>query len=388
VARADTPLRAAPWPAGPQDFELQFLGLLAFADPLRPEVPEAIAQCRAAGLRVIMITGDHPATARAIAAQAGLNTEQAPITGTELAQMSDAELSQRLAQASVFARIKPEQKLRIVEALKAQGEVVAMTGDGVNDAPSLKAAHIGIAMGGRGTDVAREASSLVLLDDQFSAIVGAVRLGRRIYDNLHKAMAFVLAVHVPIAGLSVLPLLFGWPLLLSPVHIAFLELLIDPVCSIVFEAEEEEADVMTRPPRDPAAPLFSGRLIAWSVAQGLLILAVVGGLYAFLLQRGLDEAALRATAFVALVSCNIALILASRSLGGRWREALLRPNRVLWQVLAATAALLAAVFWLAPLREVFRFGALSPQLLGLGLGSGLVMLLVLLSLRRWSAVHP
>lgn len=387
VAQADTSLQAAPWPAGLQDFELQFLGLLAFADPLRPEVPEAIAQCRAAGLRVIMITGDHPATARAIAAQAGLNTEQAPITGAELAEMSDADLSQRLTQASVFARIKPEQKLRIVEALQAQGEVVAMTGDGVNDAPSLKAAHIGIAMGGRGTDVAREASSLVLLDDQFSAIVGAVRLGRRIYDNLHKAMAFVLAVHVPIAGLSVLPLLFGWPLLLSPVHIAFLELLIDPVCSIVFEAEEEEADVMTRPPRDPAAPLFSGRLIAWSVAQGGLILAVVGGLYAFLLQRGLDEAALRATAFVALVSCNIALILASRSLGGRWREALLRPNRVLWQVLAATAALLAAVFWLAPLREVFRFGALSPQLLGLGLGTGVVMLVLLLSLRRWSGAR-
>ncbi|WP_428503464.1 cation-translocating P-type ATPase [Roseateles sp.] len=387
VAQADTSLQAAPWPAGLQDFELQFLGLLAFADPLRPEVPEAIAQCRAAGLRVIMITGDHPATARAIAAQAGLNTEQAPITGAELAEMSDTELSQRLAQASVFARIKPEQKLRIVEALQAQGEVVAMTGDGVNDAPSLKAAHIGIAMGGRGTDVAREASSLVLLDDQFSAIVGAVRLGRRIYDNLHKAMAFVLAVHVPIAGLSVLPLLFGWPLLLSPVHIAFLELLIDPVCSIVFEAEEEEADVMTRPPRDPAAPLFSGRLIAWSVAQGGLILAVVGGLYAFLLQRGLDEAALRATAFVALVSCNIALILASRSLGGRWREALLRPNRVLWQVLAATGALLAAVFWLAPLREVFRFGALSPQLLGLGLGTGVVMLVLLLSLRRWSGAR-
>ena len=237
--------------------------------------------------------------------------------------------------------------------------------------------------------MAREASSLVLLDDRFSAIVGAVRLGRRIYDNLHKAMAFVLAVHVPIAGLSLLPLLFGWPLLLSPVHIAFLELLIDPVCSIVFEAEEEEADVMSRPPRDPAAPLFSGRLIAWSVAQGALILAVVGGLYAVLLGRGpMSQEAVRGTAFLALVSCNIALILASRSLSGRWREALLRPNRVLWQVLAATAVLLAAVFWLEPLREVFRFAALSPASLGLGLATGGSMLLVLLLLRRWSGVHP
>ncbi|WP_271007710.1 cation-translocating P-type ATPase [Paucibacter sp. B51] len=391
VACADAALPGPPWPAGPQGFAgLRFLGLLAFADPLRPEVPEAIAQCRAAGLRVLMITGDHPATARAIAGQAGLDVAQPAITGPELAQLSDGALRQRLAAgASVFARIKPQQKLRIVEALKAQGEVVAMTGDGVNDAPSLKAAHIGIAMGGRGTDVAREASSLVLLDDRFSAIVGAVRLGRRIYDNLHKAMAFVLAVHVPIAGLSLLPLLFGWPLLLSPVHIAFLELLIDPVCSIVFEAEEEEADVMSRPPRDPAAPLFSGRLIAWSVAQGALILTVVGGLYAVLLSRGpMSQEAVRGTAFLALVSCNIALILASRSLSGRWREALLRPNRVLWQVLAATAVLLAAVFWLAPLREVFRFAALSPASLGLGLATGGLMLLVLLLLRRWSGVHP
>ena len=195
-----------------------------------------------------MITGDYPTTAQAIARQAGLDAKDV-MTGDELDKLNDAELTQYVRTATVFARIMPEQKLRIVTALKANGEIVAMTGDGVNDAPSLKAAHIGIAMGGRGTDVAREASSIVLLDDDFGSIVRAVRLGRRIYDNLRKAMGFIFAVHVPIAGLALMPLLFGLPILFGPVHIAFLQMVIDPVCSLVFEAEAEEDDVMRRQPR-------------------------------------------------------------------------------------------------------------------------------------------
>jgi hypothetical protein len=191
--------------------------------------------------------------------------------------MSDADLKGRVRSATIFARTMPEQKLRIVNALKANGEVVAMTGDGVNDAPSLKAAHIGIAMGGRGTDVAREAASLILLDDDFTSIVAAVRLGRRIYDNLRKAMAYILAIHVPIAGLALIPLLFGLPLLFWPLHIAFLEMVIDPVCSIVFEAESEEADTMRRPPRAPSAPLFTAGFVIWSLLQGVLALALVAG---------------------------------------------------------------------------------------------------------------
>jgi Ca2+-transporting ATPase len=371
------------WPDEVAGFDFNFLGLVAFADPLRSEVPAAINECHGAGIRVLMITGDHPSTAAAIATQAGLLVDQhAVVTGDLLAAMSAAELQHCVQTNQVFARIKPQQKLLIVEALKAQGEVVAMTGDGVNDAPSLKAAHIGIAMGGRGTDVAREASALVLLDDNFGAIVKAVRMGRRIFDNLHKALAFVLAVHVPIAGLSLLPLLLGWPLVLSPVHIAFLELLIDPVCSIVFEAEEEESDVMQRPPRDAAAPLLSKGLMAWSFLQGLLVLLAVSGLFAALLNHEVPADQARALTFAALVSCNVALILANRSISGSLLRALRQPNPLLWFMLAATASLLAAALWLPPLRSVFGFGLAPWPLLAGALGLGLAMLLALEALKR------
>ena len=227
VARTELPARELP----PDQAQLAqtYLGLVAFEDPLRKSVPSAVAECHAAGIRIIMITGDYPETACNIARQAGISRPDSVITGKELERMSDAELADRIRKTQVFARVVPEQKLRIVMALKANSEVVAMTGDGVNDAPALKAAHIGIAMGGRGTDVAREAASLVLLDDDFSSIVATVKLGRRIYDNIKKAISFTVAVHVPIAGLSIAPILFpGWPLLLLPVHIAFLELIIDP----------------------------------------------------------------------------------------------------------------------------------------------------------------
>ena len=345
------------WPAIEHEFEFEFIGLLGLADPLRPEVVDAVAQCRTAGIRVVMITGDYPATARAIARQAQLDFEQI-LTGDDLAALNDTELQVRMKTVSVCARIAPEQKLRIVQALKNNGEIVAMTGDGVNDAPALKAAHVGVAMGGRGTDVAREAASLVLLDDNFASIVRAVRLGRRIFDNLRKSMSYILAVHVPIAGMALLPVLLGWPTALFPLHIAFLELVIDPACSMVFENEPSEADVMQRPPRDANAPLFGGVTLGLALLQGLGVLLVVMGAYAWGASR-LTEDEARAFAFATMVAGNLALIFSNRSRSGSLWASLRVPNRTLWVVTGLTLGFLGLVLYLPGLARLFYFEPLS-----------------------------
>lgn len=368
-------------PESPRAFALRWLGLVAYADPLRASAAPAIAECRAAGIRVVMITGDYPVTARAIAQQAGIGGTGL-LTGAELEQLADADLREQVRHVNVYARVAPRQKLRIVEALKTNGEVVAMTGDGVNDAPSLKAAHIGVAMGGRGTDVAREAAGLVLLDDDFGSLVSAVRQGRCIYDNLRKAISYILAVHVPIAGLALFPLLFGWPMILAPVHIVFLELVIDPVCSIVFEAEREEADLMRRPPRPPRASLFSRELLVWSLLQGLAELALVTALFLLALDRGLPLDEARALAFAALVSTHFGLIFVNRSFGTSVLTALRLPNASLWRMFAVTAGLLALVLYLPAARTLFAFGLPQPELLALALLSGPLLLVLLEWVRR------
>ena len=379
VARATVPAGQAR-PETPRGFRFRFLGLVGIADPLRPTVRAAVQECRSAGIRVVMITGDYPQTARAIAGQAGLDNSEV-VSGTDIEQMTDAELARRTRNTTIFARTLPDQKLRIVQAFKANGEVVAMTGDGVNDAPSLKAAHIGIAMGGRGTDVAREASSLVLLDDDFASIVSAVRLGRRIYDNLRKAMAYVLAIHVPIAGLALLPLVLGLPLIFWPLHIAFLEMVIDPMCSIVFEAEGEESDIMLRPPRDPEQPLFSFSSIVWSLTQGAVVLAFVAVLFVVALDRGLPEEDVRALAFAALVATNLGLVLINRSQGAALWVAFRRRNASLWWVAGTTAAVLAGIVAFGPTRQLFHFGPLHANDVALVLASGSTVL-ILLSLAK------
>ena len=358
------------------DFDFRFLGLLGLQDPVRPKVSEAVTECRSAGIRVIMITGDYPGTAKNIARSIGLENPDMVITGPELEEMSDVELAMRIGKVSIFARAVPEQKLRIVQALKGNGEVVAMTGDGVNDAPALKAADIGIAMGGRGTDVARESAALVLLDDDFSSIVAAVRLGRRIYDNLQKAMTFIFSVHLPIAGMSLLPVLFGWPLALLPVHIMFLELIIDPACSVVFEMEEEERDIMKRKPRGKGEKLFGPRMIFTGLCQGFVVLAIVAGLYAWALGRGFGEGEARAMSFVTLVFGNIGMIFANRSWTRSIFESLKVPNKALWWVtFAAVAFLCIAVFVPAVNERVFSFSPLHPWEVGFSIVTSLVAIL-------------
>ncbi len=359
-----------PLPGEQHDFTFEFLGLVGLADPVRPTVPAAVEECYAAGIRVVMITGDHPTTAKSIARQAGIKPVDEIITGPELEKLDEAELQLRVRTVNVFARMVPEQKLRLVNALKSNGEVVAMTGDGVNDAPALKAAHIGIAMGGRGTDVAREAASLVLLDDDFASIVHSVRMGRRIYDHLQKAMTYIVAVHVPIAGMSIVPVLLGGSIVLMPVHILFLELVIDPACSVVFEAEPEDADVMSRPPRNPTLPLFGGRLLGLGLLQGASGLLIVLAIYLSALWGWLNASDATALSFTTLVVANLGLIFANRSWTRTIWATMRTPNAALWWVIGGTIFFLGLALYVPFLRDLFHFSTLHLNDLALCLAGG------------------
>jgi Ca2+-transporting ATPase len=392
----------ATFPAGElpdqqHDFNFVFLGLLALEDPVRAEVPQAIAECQAAGIRVVMMTGDHPATALSVARQVGLDSTAPAISGTELTAMSDEALAARLANTHVFCRVQPEQKLRLVRAFQARGDVVAMTGDGVNDAPALKAANIGVAMGARGTEVAREAAALVLLNDDFSSLLTAVRYGRRVFANLRKAIVFVVAVHVPIVGLSIAPLLFGWPLLLTPVHILFLQLIIDPACSVVFEAEALEPDAMTVPPRHPDQKLFDKAVLARGLWQGAGLLLLLLGVYALARARLPADAArddiARALTFVVLVLSNLALIHANRAWGRTVLRSKAESNRQFGWIAVGTLAVLAAVLGVPAISRLFSFSTPSPLLLLAALALAALSLVwfeaVKLAQRRWcQAAQP
>ena len=374
-------------PGEQHDFKFEFLGLIGLSDPVRPNVAEAVRECHTAGIRVVMITGDYSGTARNIARQINLTTNEEIITGPELDRMNDAELQRRIKTVNIFARVVPEQKLRLVNALKVNSEIVAMTGDGVNDAPALKSAHIGIAMGGRGTDVARESSALVLLDDDFSSIVQAVKLGRRIFSNIKKAMAYILAIHVPIAGLSLIPVLFKWPLVLLPVHIVFLELIIDPACSIVFEAEPEEADVMNRPPRNPKDPLFSRTTVVLSLLQGASVLLIVLAVFGIALYRGQGEMEARALTFTTLVIANLGLIFTNRSWTRTILASLHSPNTALWWIVSGALALLGTVLYIPFLRDLFRFALLHPIDLAICLSAGMISILWFEGLKSFNGRH-
>lgn len=378
------------YPDTPQAFDLTLLGLIGLTDPLRPEIPQAVADCQSAGIQVILITGDYPITAREIARQAGLPAGDT-LSGEELERLSDEALRERLQQVTVCARIAPQQKLRIVQALQAQGAVVAMTGDGVNDAPALKAAHVGIAMGARGTDVAREAADLVLVDDNFASIVRGIRLGRRIFGNLQKSMQYIFAIHIPIAGMALVPMLVGWPPIMLPLHVAMLELVIDPACSLAFESEPAPPNVMQRPPRNTQAPLFGAQAISLAMGQGLLVLAGVALTFALAqiwtgawapswaaswmaalpgVASTLSEAQIRAMVFVTLLTGNAALILSNRAGGGQFWRSWRTPNATAYALIGLAGALLALAIqwpWLSgPLK--FEPPPLWPLLIALASG--------------------
>jgi len=343
-------------PEKQNDIHFRFAGLVAFEDPIRPEVPKAIKECNEAGIKVIMITGDYPATARCIAKQIGLQNDDNVLTGDELKSMSADDLQKEIKHTHVFARIVPEQKLQLIQALKANGEIVAMTGDGVNDAPALKAADIGVAMGMKGTDVAREASSLVLLDDNFASIVHAIHSGRRIFDNLQKAMSYILAIHIPIIGLVLLPAMFSWlPILLTPLHIVFMELIIDPVCSIAFESEQEEESIMNRPPRKPDELFFGWRKILFSFLKGLMLLVMVLTIYFLSIKEGHSENEVRAIAFSSLIIGNVFLILTSLSDTRNFFSVILEKNIAVLLISVIAFAILLLTISIPLLQDIFSF---------------------------------
>lgn len=362
-------------PENQQDFDFDFIGLIGLADPIRENVPAAIKTCYDAGIRVIMITGDYLVTAQNIARQIGLRNTETILTGEDLTAISPEELKIKIKTVDVFARIMPEQKLSIINTLKSNGDIVAMTGDGVNDAPALKAADIGVAMGKRGTDVARESADLVVLDDDFSSIVTAVRYGRRIFDNLRKALTYIISVHVPIAGITLLPVLFDWPIILFPIHIVFLEMIIDPVCSIVFEAEAEEKNIMNRPPRNPIEPLFKKRMFIISFLQGLFSLLIVSLVLKLSLSLGQSNDEARTLTFITLVVSNLFLILTNRS----WTRGLIAslkvPNRYLSRIFAGTIIILFLILAIPWLNKLFHFSSIHIYDLLLAIMAGIASII-------------
>jgi len=368
-------------PSEHMGFSLKFSGLLGLEDPIRPGVEKAIKECYAAGIRVVMITGDYYLTAQSIARQIGLKNPDKFLVGHDLKNLNDIELKEKIAEISIFARIVPEQKLRLVQALKANHEIVAMTGDGVNDAPALKAAHVGIAMGERGTDVAREAAALILLDDNFISIVSAIKMGRRIYDNIKKAITYIFSIHVLVVGMALIPVLCGWPIILFPIHIVFLELIIDPACSIVFEREPDEPGIMRRRPRKLKTKLFSKHVLLTSLAQSLLILGVIMSVFAYTIYLNLPEAESRTIAFILLIIGNLGIIFINRSRTRSVLSILHSSNKSFWVIVSGAIIFLILSVYIRPLRELFSFSFFSYKILLIG-GASLIVMVMLTELLK------
>jgi len=372
VAKASLPYDQE-LPADHDALKFEILGLMGFEDPVRVEVRESVQLCYQAGVRVIMITGDYPGTALKIGQDIGLKNSGMLLTGTDIQHISVEELTEKVKTINIFARVIPEQKLKIVQALKANGEVVAMTGDGVNDAPALKAADVGVAMGMRGTDVAREAGDIVLMDDNFASIVKGVKMGRRIYDNIKKALIYIFALHIPIAGLAILPTLSGMPIMFFPVHIVLLELMIDPLSTVVFEAEKEEEGIMQRKPRGISERIFTHKTALIGVLQGVGVLIVSLFVYYFALNYFSAERA-RMLTFVTLVCANLSLALVSLSWSKPFLFVIKNHTKLLWVIAGVVLGVLAVSMYVPVVQELFEFG--DPRLLDFPLAIGFGLLSV------------
>lgn len=352
TAQAETDIRSFKW---------KFLGFFGFMDPVRPNLIEAIKECYQAGIQVKMITGDYPETARTIAGQIGLANYRSVLSGADFLKLNDKALTKKINETNVFARMMPEHKLKIIDALQASGHIVAMTGDGVNDGPALKSADIGVAMGSRGTDVAREASGIVLLDDRFSSLVNGVREGRKIFDNLQRAIVYSVAIHLPIAILSLVPIILSWPLLFFPVHIMFLELIIGPVCSLVFEAEKPASDLMTRPPRNSRASLLNKNNLFIAFFQGVSIAVIIILVYYFSIHLSWENNQIRTAAFSTLIFANIFLILVNRSWSDSLISSLFKKNNFLWPIISLAIVFLFLSVYNPFFNSIFSFQAFNFQ---------------------------
>ncbi|MBI1214041.1 MAG: HAD-IC family P-type ATPase [Alphaproteobacteria bacterium] len=357
-------------PENQHDFDFEFLGLVGFVDPLRTTARQVVEEARSAGVRVVMLTGDYPGTAEAIAREAAIDLAGGVLSGSDIAAMDDASLRTAVAKTNVFARILPEQKLRLVQALKANGEFVAMTGDGVNDAPALKAADVGVAMGARGTDVAREAASIVLLDEDLGRIVSAVRVGRRIFENLRKAMIYIGAMHIPIAGLALLPIAFGLPPLLLPVHVALIEMIIDPTCSVAFERTPEERDIMRHGPRDAAQPIMGRQQLILALIQGLCLLTGTLLVYWISLFEALPVEEARALTLIALTAGNLSLVRVNMTRDYVWKPTAQSGYGAYWLIVAGAVVGMALALYLPGLRDLLRFASPSATHLLVAVAAG------------------
>jgi P-type Ca2+ transporter type 2C len=387
LAVASAEHRVGSLPENPRGFAFRYHGLIAFEDPLRESVPLAVREAKAAGIAVAMITGDYPATAAAIAREAGIDGEQAVLTGPEIARMDDGALREAVRNTRIFARIQPSQKLRIVTAFSANGDVVAMTGDGVNDAPALKAAHIGIAIGPRGTDVAREASDLVLLKEDFSLIVAGIRLGRRIFDNLRKVMIYITAIHVPIAGLALVPVLLGFPPVMLPVHVVLTEMIVDPVCSLAFENEAEEANIMMRPPRNAADPIVGVSQIMLGLLQGSLLLVATLAVYGLALRSGGNDGVARALAFIALTAGNLTLVRVNGAHGLTISRLFSKGHGAFWIIAGLGGLAIWATIALPALRAMLKFDVPDSASVAAAIITGIVSVLLFDLLKLTPAVR-